>query len=158
MAPGEQREQRPARTADAAVRQLVADVPTDPGLEGRDAACQRICRAAAASLGVRWCALHLATKEGDWGVAASADEASHRLAEVAFMTGEGPSLDAFRLRRPVLVSALDRASYRWPGFTSVAMAAGVRSTFSFPLQIGGGCGSGRWTSTGTRRARWPPTT
>jgi hypothetical protein len=60
------------------------------------------------------------------------------LEETQFTLGEGPAVDAFRSAMPVLVPDLDAAPNhrRWPVFTPVAVTAGVRAVFVFPLRSG----------------------
>jgi hypothetical protein len=51
--------------------------------------------------------------------------------------GEGPCIDAFATRRPVLVADLDGGAVRrWPGYAPAALQDGVRAVFAFPLQTG----------------------
>jgi hypothetical protein len=54
--------------------------------------------------------------------------------------GEGPGIDAFRERRPVLVPDLGDPGWGagawWPVFAPAARAAGARALFAFPLQDG----------------------
>ena len=59
------------------------------------------------------------------------------LDELQFTLGEGPTVDAYRHRFPVLVPDLTSANtfQRWPGFAPEATAAGAGATFAFPLQI-----------------------
>ena len=66
------------------------------------------------------------------------DDVVAQLDELQFTLGEGPCLDAFRLREPVLVSDLGRpeAFARWPGFAHEATQAGAFAAFAFPLQVG----------------------
>ena len=70
-------------------------------------------------------------------VAAASDEAARLLEQMQFDTGEGPTLDACRLRLPVLVPDL-ASSYegRWPGFSQAASAAGVAAAYALPLHVG----------------------
>jgi hypothetical protein len=76
-------------------------------------------------------------EDGVRGVAAASDPASERIEELQFVLGEGPCIDAFASRRPVLVSDLtDGAAHRWPAYTSAAHGGGVRAVFAFPLQVG----------------------
>jgi len=60
-----------------------------------------------------------------------------QLDELQFVLGEGPCVDAFRLRRHVLLSDLSAPSSlrRWPGFTHEATQAGAGAIFAFPLQV-----------------------
>ena len=119
-----------------AVRRLVAAAPSDPGLAAPHAVLNRLCWAAVTGLDLSGAAIHLATAADDWGVAATADDASAVVARLRFATGEGPSVEALSLRRPVMVSDLGRAEGRWPGFASQALELGVQAVFSFPLQVG----------------------
>jgi hypothetical protein len=65
------------------------------------------------------------------------DPVSLRLEDLAVTSGVGPCFDAFTYRHPFLVPDLTREQYRWPGFASEALEAGVAAVFAFPLQIGG---------------------
>lgn len=68
--------------------------------------------------------------------AASSDAARH-LEEAQFGVGEGPTRDAFSVRRPVLIAELDGLNARrWPGWAPTALAAGIRAVYGFPLQVG----------------------
>src|SRR6185369_2087113 len=60
--------------------------------------------------------------------------------EAQYTLGEGPCVDAFRTKEPVLVSDLATDDItRWPGFRAGAQAAGVRAAFGFPLLIQSVC-------------------
>ena len=51
--------------------------------------------------------------------------------------GEGPCIDAFESRHPVLIPDLtDGAGARWPMYAPAASAGGVCAVFAFPLQMG----------------------
>lgn len=60
-----------------------------------------------------------------------------RLDDLQFVLGEGPCLDAYRCRMPVLEPRLAGASAadRWPGFAREATRAGAEAVFAFPLQV-----------------------
>ncbi|MFE7893278.1 GAF and ANTAR domain-containing protein [Streptomyces sp. NPDC057412] len=68
-------------------------------------------------------------------VLCASDEVSSRLADIQYTLGEGPSLEAVRLRAPV--SATDLGSppdtRRWPLFSVQASRAGAAAAFSLPL-------------------------
>jgi hypothetical protein len=50
--------------------------------------------------------------------------------------GEGPCLDAYRDKRPVLEPDLAvRGGSRWPAFTPQAVAAGAHAIFGFPMVV-----------------------
>jgi transcriptional regulator with GAF, ATPase, and Fis domain len=68
------------------------------------------------------------------------DEVSDRLEDIQLQFSEGPTLDAVREKRIVLVPDLadpsGRAESRWPWYAPAAVAAGVGAVFVFPVQIG----------------------
>src|SRR3954453_22685716 len=71
------------------------------------------------------------------GSVCSTNRVSALIEELHYTLGEGPSLDAYRRREPVLDPALAGArNNRWQAFPPPAVAAGVRAVFGFPLQIG----------------------
>jgi GAF domain-containing protein len=77
------------------------------------------------------------TDDGSRSVGAASDPGSARLEELQFILGEGPCMDAYASRRPVLVPELaDRAMTRWPIYAPAVVEDGVRAVFAFPLQIG----------------------
>jgi hypothetical protein len=81
--------------------------------------------------------LSLMTDDGVRGVAAASDPASERIDELQFSLGEGPCMDAFTSRRPVLEPDLDTGGKsRWPIYAAAVHAEGVRAAFAFPLQVG----------------------
>jgi hypothetical protein len=119
-------------------RRFVAAAGGDDGhLAASLALVPRMCRAAVHALSLSGCAVHLVGRDGASGVAGSSDDRSARIADIAFTTGDGPGLDAFRLRRPVLVADLSQENRRWPGFAHAATEAGVGAVFCLPLQVGG---------------------
>jgi hypothetical protein len=61
-----------------------------------------------------------------------------RLEELQVDLDEGPCVDAFTTRRPVLEPELEDAiaSGRWQHFAPAAIGAGARAVFAFPLQVG----------------------
>jgi GAF domain-containing protein len=76
-------------------------------------------------------------ENGGWGVAAASDPASEQIEELQFVLGEGPCVNAFVSRCPVLVPDLIGAEMRrWPAYAAAAYDDGVRAVFAFPLQIG----------------------
>jgi hypothetical protein len=77
------------------------------------------------------------TGDGTRGVYAASDPLSENVEELQFLLGEGPCLDAFDRRRPVLIADLaGEAMTRWPVYAPEAHSRGVRAVFAFPLQIG----------------------
>jgi hypothetical protein len=97
----------------------------------------RLCHAAATALTCDGCAVHLLLQDGAAGIAALSSTEVARVADLAFTVGEGPTVDAFTLRRPVLAGDLTRWTTRWPGFVQAAADLDVLAVLSFPLQVGG---------------------
>jgi hypothetical protein len=69
---------------------------------------------------------------------------SNRMAEIVedvqYTLGEGPSVDVFASKMPVLVPDLASPELtRWSGFRQGALGAGVRAAFGFPLVVGPVC-------------------
>ena len=88
----------------------------DEDVHDLPAVLQRICRAATASLGLAGASVHLLNRPNGGGVVASSDDAARAVAEAAFTTGEGPSLDAYSQARPVFAPyLLDQGQRIWPG-------------------------------------------
>lgn len=123
-----------ARTA--AVRDLVVGDPEPAD----DAAglLRRVCRVAAREMRVAGAGVSLMTATGVRGISAASDPDAERVEDLQFLLGEGPCIEAFEARRPVLVADLARdAGTRWPAYSPAAYADGVRAVFAFPLQVGG---------------------
>ena len=119
----------------AAIRELIAGQPAGPG--GAGGLLQRVCSAATVALSASGAGISVMTDDGLRGVSAASDPHSARMEELQFVLGEGPCVDAFDTRRPVLVPDLaDGATARWPMYTPAVHEGGVRAVFAFPLQIG----------------------
>jgi ANTAR domain/GAF domain len=118
-------------------RLAIDDAAADQGIAGLAADLQRVCRAAASSLSLVGAVVLVITGPCDAVVLSSSDPRSRRFGELPFEVGEGPSLAALSLARPVLVPALgDGSSASWPGYASAAGAAGVRAVYAIPLHVG----------------------
>ncbi|CBG75040.1 putative regulatory protein [Streptomyces scabiei 87.22] len=68
-------------------------------------------------------------------VLCASDGVAARLAEVQYTLGEGPCMEAVRLRAPVCATDLTRVpdTRRWPLFSVQAARAGAEAVFSLPL-------------------------
>lgn len=67
----------------------------------------------------------------------ASDPLAGQLDALQFSLGEGPCVEAFTERRPVLVADLAEAGgARWPIFAHAARSSEVRALFVFPLQLG----------------------
>lgn len=118
-----------------AVRRLIA-AAAQPGLPTR-VFLRRVCQSAAQALSASGAGISVMTDDGVRGVCAASDPVSERVEELQFVMGEGPCIDAFATRRPVLIADLEGSAVnRWPGYAPAALQDGVRAVFAFPLQVG----------------------
>ena len=110
----------------------------DPGeLLGVVGLLHGLCTALTVNLAVMGVAVHLMSAGGSDGVAAASDDRCRSVEELQFTTGEGPCLEAFAARRPVLApDLLSETGGRWPGYASAALLSGVAAVFAFPLHVG----------------------
>jgi hypothetical protein len=98
---------------------------------------RRVCAVAVQRLSASGAGVSLMTDDGVRGVTAASDPDSAHLEELQFVLGEGPCVDAYGSRRPVLVPDLaDGAMARWPAYGPTVHRQGVRALFAFPLQVG----------------------
>jgi transcriptional regulator with GAF, ATPase, and Fis domain len=79
--------------------------------------------------------LLLADHRGHLHVMAASDEATRLLELFQVQNQEGPCLDAFRTRAPVVNADLAGAIGRWPLFAPRASATGFRSVHAIPLRL-----------------------
>lgn len=115
----------------ALVRRLIDRQPGDLDT------LRRICLAAVEALSASGSGISVMTADGTLGACATSDPVSERVEELQFTLGEGPCIDAFAARRPVLAADLsDLGPYRWPVYAPAARDDGVRAVFAFPLQVG----------------------
>lgn len=105
--------------------------------EGGRTAPQRICQACVAALPVTGAAITVMSSADRQEPVCATDIVATRLDELQFRLAEGPCVEAFTERRPVLVADLnDRADVRWPMFAEAASQTPARALHVFPLQIG----------------------
>ena len=127
----------PARVAHA--NRLIDEEPrksaTAPGTLGR---LERLCSALTRALPAKGVGVSLLTDDNHGGGTVAASDADSRvLEELQFTLGEGPCIDAYASRRPVLEPDLQAGgSRRWPGYAPAAQQHGIRAVFAFPLQVG----------------------
>jgi hypothetical protein len=126
---------------------------TKPGLEparvarmtaamsiGEEDPKHSLCVASAAAVGVAGAGVILMSGGRALGSVCVSDAMSEAAEEAQYTLGEGPCVDAFRTKEPVLVPELaDPESTHWTGFRQAAQAAGVRAVFGFPLLIESVC-------------------
>jgi hypothetical protein len=127
----------PGRLARA--NQLIDAEPPDPhGAPGTVGRLERLCSALTRSLPATGVGLSLLTENNrGGGTVAASSAASRKLEELQFSLGEGPCIDAYTSRRPVLEPNLNtHGMRRWPAYAPAACEHGVRAVFAFPLQVG----------------------
>jgi len=123
----------------ARLGRLIDDEFADDGFpEGMRGRLQRLCKVLTRVLPASAAGVCLLTEgQVGGGTAAVWGPNSHELEELQFSLGEGPSIDAFTSRRPVLEPDLPgRGMLRWPGYAPAAHDYGVRAVFAIPLQVG----------------------
>ena len=104
---------------------------------GRGDDLSELCARAVVEVPASGVAVTLITVPGPSATVAVSDEATRTVEELQTTLGEGPCVDAFRDRRPVLVpDLLGGAAERWPAYCPAAHEQGVRAAFAFPLQVG----------------------
>jgi GAF domain-containing protein len=124
----------------ARVLALIGQQPAGPADEdGVASFLRRLCVAAVPALAASGAGLSVMAENEVRGLSTASDPAAERIEDLQFVLGEGPCIDAFANRRPVLVPDLsDEPMSRWPGYTPAVRDAGVRAVFAFPLQVGAG--------------------
>ena len=120
----------------ARARTLVDRAAPDEARPGLAGVLDRVCTAAVGDVRLSGTAVHLMTGTGHAGVAAGSSRRAREWGEVAFTAGEGPCLDAWRTRLPVLVPDLAAQRQRWPGYAPALLERGVGCVLAFPMAIG----------------------
>jgi hypothetical protein len=96
-----------------------------------------LCELAAEITGVSGASITLLSEQLARGSLCNTGGVAAYLDELHFTLGEGPAFDAHKRGNPVLEPDLDTpSSARWPAFVPLAVGAGVRALFAFPLRIG----------------------
>ena len=127
----------PGRLAHA--NRLIDAEPPDPhGAPGTVGRLERLCSALTRSLPATGVGVSLLTNDNHGGgTVAASSAASRKLEELQFSLGEGPCIDAYTSRRPVLEPDLTtHGMRRWPAYARAACEHGVEAVFAFPLQVG----------------------
>lgn len=122
----------------AHVRAMIRDeAPSDDDQPAVAGWMQRVCRAAVHDLTATGVGISILSPGREPVPVAASSEASVRVEELQFVLGEGPCIDAYASRSPVLVPDLSlAAASRWPAYAPAAHGHGVRAVFAFPLQVG----------------------
>ena len=90
---------------------------------------------AAAVSGAGAVGLLLADHHGTLRFMASSNESGRILELLQLQHAEGPCLDSFRTKAPVVNADLRHASDQWPQFAPRAVDAGFQSVHAFPLRL-----------------------
>lgn len=123
----------------ARLSRLIDDEPaldgSPAGVQGR---LQRLCTVLTRVLPASGAGVSVLTEgRAEGGLAAVWGPNSRAIEELQFSLGEGPCLEAFASRRPVLEPDLPgQGMGRWPVYSPAAHDYGVRAVFAFPLQVG----------------------
>ena len=100
-------------------------------------ATSRLCEVCAVVTEMTGAGIMLMSGDLPRGPVCTTDAVSAYLEQLQYDLGEGPCVDAYKLDQPVLEPDLaDPRTPRWPAFSPSAVAAGARSIFGFPLQVG----------------------
>jgi len=99
-----------------------------------------LCVASAAVVRVRGAGVALMAADHVLGMVCVSDSVTGALEEVQYSLGEGPCVDAYHTRTPVLAGDLAESDgAEWPAFREGALRVGVRAAFGFPLMVRGNC-------------------
>jgi transcriptional regulator with GAF, ATPase, and Fis domain len=80
--------------------------------------------------------LLLADRNGVLHVLAASSEETRQLEIFQLQREQGPCLDCYRGKAPVLVESLIQEADRWPQFANAALTAGFRSVHAIPMRLG----------------------
>jgi hypothetical protein len=98
---------------------------------------ERLCRGCIDHLSMSGVGVSVVASSGDRGFVFATDEVSARIEELQVSLGEGPCVDAWTSRLPVMEPDLARVSGgRWMAFAPAACAAGAAAVVSLPLHVG----------------------
>ncbi len=115
---------------------ITAAVAEHLGRNGNRPALATLCTACVEILTVSGAGIVLMGSDDREASMGASDPVVARLEELEFTLGHGPGRDAFADGVPVLYADLVREPPAgWAGFTTMAVAAGMRAVFAFPLRI-----------------------
>lgn len=119
----------------AALRSVIGQILRDPDSA---TAPQRICAAVAAALPCDGAALTLMGSDTERELLYSSDQVIDTFERTQFNLGEGPSLRAFTISRPVLIPDMTHRSMqtRWPILQEEIAQLPLGGVFCFPIGLG----------------------
>lgn len=107
--------------------------------DGRDPAFS-VCLASASVVRLACAGVVLVSAGRAIGNVCASNPMAEAVEEVQYTLGEGPCVDAFSSRAPVLAPDLASPELsRWSGFREGALGLGVKAAFGFPLLVGSIC-------------------
>jgi GAF domain-containing protein len=77
----------------------------------------------------------LVAPEGDLRCVASSSETMRTMELFELQTKEGPCLDSFRVNDRIIAETPESLRLRWPRFGQLAIRAGYRSAYAFPMRL-----------------------
>lgn len=95
----------------------------------------RLTDHAAVVSGAEAVGLMLTDQRGELRYMAASNETGKMLELFQLQNAEGPCLDCYSTRQPVVNADLATATERWPKFAPAARAAGFRSVHAFPMRL-----------------------
>jgi hypothetical protein len=100
-------------------------------------ALKRLCLGCVEHLSAGGAGVSVIAASGHRDIVLATDHVSAQIEELQVSLGEGPCIDAWSSRLPVVEPDLRRMSPgRWPLFGPAARAAGAVAVFAIPLQVG----------------------
>jgi hypothetical protein len=122
-------------TRDGRLRAMVAEHAAG---RGRRVGVADACAVAVTAARVSGAGLTVMTRSDSGRVVCVTDDVSARVEELQLTFGEGPCVDAYASRAPVLSPDLRARGtlQRWPAFARAAKEVGAAAVYAFPLQIG----------------------
>src|ERR1700722_13572192 len=106
-------------------------------VDGSSSLVDRVCMAAVSLLSLKGAGLSLMVDGELRGTAGVSEPGIALVQELQLTLGEGPCVDVWTSRAPVLEANLaDPAIVRWPAFAQAGVDAGVLAVFAFPLHLG----------------------
>ncbi len=113
---------------------ILALLPAFPDAEQRSS---RLCEVAAEIASMSGAGIMLMAGEVNQGSLCSSNKVSASIEDFQYTLGEGPCVDAYNQDQPVHEPDLaDPVMARWIAFTPLAVQAGARAIFGFPIKTG----------------------
>lgn len=120
--------------ADERLLRILAHLPAFPGPEQHSS---RLCEVAANVTSMTGAGIMIMSGDVAQGSLCSSNNVSATIEDLQYTLGEGPCVDAYHHDRPVSEPDLaDPAAPRWIAFSPLALQAGARAIFGFPVQAG----------------------